>query len=141
MGIHTVGKREWWGDIDVFEYAECRRYGYIVLHAIAPISDEVGFEEHVLFGLYRVLEISGVIETYFFIPLFFPYPVFAFEGVDTTHVDGEVRERYVQGGVGISLRYIGGKSYAEWRIWYVVWKADGRTGRIGREGGRVAVIG
>lgn len=91
-----------------------------MLHAIAPISDEVGFEEHVLFGLYRVLEISGVIETYFFIPLFFPYPVFAFEGVDTTHVDGEVRERYVQGGVGISLRYIGGKSYAEWRIWYVV---------------------
>lgn len=95
MGIHTVGKRERGCDIDIFEYAECRRYGDIVLHAVAPISDEVGFEEHVLFGLYRVFEISGVIETYFFIPLFFSYPVFAFEGVDTAHVDGKIGEGYV----------------------------------------------
>ena len=92
----------------------------IVLHAVAPISDKIGFEKHVLFGLYRVFEVSGVIETYFFIPLFFSYPVFAFEGVDTAHVSGKIGGGYVQGGVGISLCYVGGKSYAEWRIGYVV---------------------
>ena len=95
VGIHTIGKRERGCDIDIFEYTECRRYGYIVLHAVAPISDKIGFEKHVLFGLYRVFEISGVIETYFFIPLFFSYPVFAFEGVDTAHVDGKIGEGYV----------------------------------------------
>ena len=31
----------------------------------------------------------------FFIPLFFSYPVFAFEGVDTAHVDGKIGEGYV----------------------------------------------
>ena len=66
-----------------------------ILCCMPLLQSLIRFEKHVLFGLYRVFEISGVIETYFFIPLFFSYPVFAFEGVDTAHVDGKIGEGYV----------------------------------------------
>ena len=82
LGIHDVSESEGRRDVDVFEQLERSIDGNAVLHAVAPVFDEVRFEELVFLRGDGVGELTGVGERNLLIPSFFSNLFFASEGIE-----------------------------------------------------------
>ena len=97
VGVHPVGEVERRVDIDVFQHREVGIDGNVVLHAVAPILDEVGFEQQILLGVDRIAQMSRIAHGDFLIPSLLACHFLAFEGIETAYGNVQVGQLQTDG--------------------------------------------
>lgn len=113
VAIHAVGEIERGVDVDIIKQGEAAADRDAVLHAVAPILDQIRVKQFTFFRVNRVAELPGITDGDFLIPPLGTHNMPPLERIEAGKIEVEIGQGEGNGLVAHVLIKIGGGAECE----------------------------